>query len=94
MKVRHADHLHPQGKPIAIDGRLRSTPSENRYLSLFFLVSRCKASDEILEANLKGEYPSISASVKVVGFLDEGGWGCLECVFEEVFEEVWWCLEG
>jgi hypothetical protein len=62
VKVRNSDYLHPEGKPIALDGRLRATPAENRHLSLFFMVSRVKSESE---ANLKVHYPKVEASMNV-----------------------------
>ncbi len=68
--MRNSDVLHPEGKPLALDGRLRSTPSENRYLSPFFMVTRTK--DESL-ANMKLHYPAVTATVDIDMDLPTGG---------------------
>jgi hypothetical protein len=66
VKVMNAELLHPDKRPIALDGRLRSTPNEGRMLSLFFCVSRCKeSSDEAAACNMRIHYPSVSCAVEL-----------------------------
>jgi hypothetical protein len=62
VKVRNSDRLHPEGKSLALDGRLRSTPADNRYLSPFFMITRTKTEELV---NMKLHYPTVTAKIDI-----------------------------
>jgi hypothetical protein len=65
--------FHPLGRPIALDGRLRTTISESRTNSLFFIVGRAKAGEE---ANLSIVYPRVSISTTITLPFLKCPWKC------------------
>lgn len=55
---------------MALDGRLRATPADGRYLSLFFCVTRTKdetadSTQTAIDANMKIHYPTVSAGLDI-----------------------------
>jgi hypothetical protein len=62
--TRNGSSHHPENKQIVLDGRLRSSPSEVRPCSVFFVVQRSMKTEE---CNLKMDYTSLEISAKVLG---------------------------
>ena len=62
--TRNGSSHHPENKQIVLDGRLRSSPSEVRPCSVFFVVSRSMQTEE---CNLNMDYTSLEISAKVLG---------------------------
>ena len=66
VKVLNSEKFHPEGKPIALDGRLRATPAPDRLVAPFSMVTRVKADvGEAEKPNMAIHYTKTSAEVQL-----------------------------
>ena len=62
--MKNTNALHPSRKHVALDGRVRASPSETRSFSLFWAVTR---TEEKGESNVELEMTSVTGSLKIEG---------------------------
>ena len=63
--VKNTSSLHPHKKHIALDGRVRSLPTDTRTFALFWTVTRTSDKGE---ANMELSTATVTANIKIEGF--------------------------
>ncbi len=76
--MKNTNALHPSKKHVALDGRVRASPSETRSFSLFWAVTR---TEEKGESNMELETTTLTGSLKLAGI--PGSKRIHEVAFEE-----------